>query len=66
MVRIKCGWCGKEFNADIFIGRKSGERSLLKCHHCAHLLPSSNKISTGSSTGRKHVHIDWVDGDTAI
>lgn len=65
MVRIKCGWCGKEFNAEVFVG-KSGDRSLLKCPHCAHLLSSSRKLSTGSMVGRQHVHLDWEDGDTAI
>lgn len=65
MVQIKCGWCGEEFDVNVTIGRISGCRSLVKCPKCCNLLPSSRKIPTGNVVGRKHIHWEYEEGDTA-
>ena len=65
MVLIKCGWCEHEFNRTIYID-KFEERIILMCPKCHHQLASSKKIPTGQLVGRKHIHEEYQDGDTAI
>ena len=57
-----CGWCDETFYATINKS-KSGEREILSCPHCARILPSSKKESTGNLSGRKHIHTEWRNGD---
>lgn len=67
MVEIQCKWCGKKFfKNQIDVTRdKFGEYPLLICPHCTKILPASRKIKLDSSTGKQHVHFDYVDGDIA-
>lgn len=64
MVWIKCGWCHKEFDANVYVDKR-GDRIILKCPHCSRTLPSSKKVSTGQVVGKKHYHDEYVNGDTA-
>ena len=63
-MKIICGWCRKEFTANI-TKDKEGDRNFLTCSNCGRLLPSSKKESTESLVGRKHIHIEYKDGDVA-
>ena len=60
-----CGWCRSEFKYKIYKD-KQDDRNLLICSNCNHLLPSSKKESTGNLVGRKHIHIEWKNGDVII
>lgn len=61
---LKCGWCHKEFDANVNTN-KNGEYPLLTCYNCGRLLPASKKVSTGNLVGRKHIHKSYKLGDTA-
>jgi uncharacterized protein YbaR (Trm112 family) len=61
---LVCGWCRKEFEANI-TKNDDGERSLLICPHCGRLLPSSKKKLTGNLVGSKHIHEDYKGGNIA-
>jgi transcription elongation factor Elf1 len=60
-----CGWCRNSFKEKI-TKDKYDDRSLLICPNCGHLLPSSRKESTGKLESRKHIHIEWKNGDVII
>lgn len=62
MTKIICGWCGEEFKENI-LKNKDGERNVLICPNCNRLLPSSKKESTKNLVGRKHIHVEYKDGD---
>ena len=62
-IGLTCGWCKGYFAAIITKDKTDDARSILNCPHCSRTLPSSKKESTGSLVGRKHIHIDWKNGD---
>ena len=62
ILNLICGWCRKSFR-EIIRKDERGERNILSCPHCARTLPSSKIESTGSLTGRKHIHTEWKNGD---
>jgi hypothetical protein len=61
-MKLICGWCGLEFEINIFKD-KFGERNIVVCPNCNATLPSSRKELTGQVVGRKHIHTDWKAGD---
>ena len=61
MTRLICGWCGKEFHAKT----RQATHGFPVIIHCGHILPASKKESTGKIVGRKHIHIEYKDGDVA-
>ena len=64
IVEITCGWCKKKFYRDTSTN-KDGKYPILTCPHCARILPASKKVSTGNIVGRKHIHLDYMEGDIA-
>jgi hypothetical protein len=61
MPNVICGWCKQKFFVDIYVDKR-GDRNLVKCPHCARLLPSSRRVTIGIC-GKKHYHDEYVNGD---
>lgn len=62
MTKLICGWCREGFEMRLYKD-KHDERNLIVCPNCGRLLPSSRKEPTGNLVGRKHLHVEWRDGD---
>ena len=61
MVKIKCKWCGNEFQQEIlYKSPKTGTitRNQVKCKYCSRSLPSSIKETT-DNVNRKHIHREF-------
>ena len=59
MVKLKCHWCGYEFETTIIGGTQEVLRNQVQCKKCFRFIPSSIKDPTENTTGRKHIHIDY-------
>ncbi len=61
MTMLICGKCKEEFRC-ITKGRKHGY-GMITCPHCGKIYACSKKEYTGNLVGRKHIHIQYKDGD---
>lgn len=63
-----CPWCSNSFEENVYYSesinpitkiptKKSNFSTQVTCSNCARLIPTWKREETGSSTGRKHIHL---------
>ena len=61
IIKVICSWCREEIKLDN--SKEKYSYGIKHCPKCFASIRSSTKESTGSLSGRKHIHLSLKTGD---